>query len=205
MVKSQRHWNLAFTAFMAMVFLTLLQVNGDLALFLALGIGLGYTLQKSRFCFAAAWRDPMITGITEITRAVLLLIGLSVAGFALVYGLSGAIGRPLELNVYSIGLSTLIGGCLFGIGMVLAGGCVTGVLMRVGEGFAMQMVALVGLILGALAGKSTQEFWQTQFGELPGVFLPDALGWIPALALQFGLLGGLWVFANRWQRKHAGG
>lgn len=201
MVKSQRKWNLAFSVFMLMIFLTLINVNIEIALIFILGTGLGYTLQKSRFCFTAAFRDPLITGITELTQAVILLIGISVVGFAAVYYLSQGTHRFLVLNILPFGISTIIGGVLFGIGMVLAGGCVSGVLMRIGEGFGMQMVAFVGLLIGAYAGKSSQSFWRETFGELPGVFIPDFLGWAPTLIIELLILIILWKMAKWWQRK----
>lgn len=202
MVKSQRKWNLAFSVFMLMIFLTLLNLNIKIALIFALGIGLGYTLQKSRFCFTAAFRDPMITGITELTQAVLLLIGISVVGFAAVYQISQGTQRFLTLNIFPFGLATIVGGVLFGIGMVLAGGCVSGVLMRIGEGFSMQMVAFGGLLIGAFVGKFSQSFWRKTFGEWPGVFIPDILGWAPTLIIELLILAILWKMAKWWQGKH---
>ncbi len=43
---------------------------------------------------------------------------------------------------------------MFGIGMVIAGGCASGTLMRVGEGFAMQMLSLLFFVIGSLIGAS---------------------------------------------------
>lgn len=204
MVKSQRKWNLAYSLFMVMLFFTLMQFNLRIALIFALGTCLGYTLQKSRFCFVAAFRDPMITGITELTRAALLFMGVSVLGFGVVFQISEMTHRSLLLNIFPLGLATIVGGVLFGIGMVLAGGCVSGVLMRIGEGFGMQMVAFVGLLIGALAGKNTQAFWRRTFGEWPGIFLPAFLGWIPTLISELLLLVGLWKLAYWWQNKQLG-
>lgn len=206
MVKSQRKWNLAFSVFMIMIFITLIiNVNIKIALIFALGTGVGYTLQKSRFCFTAAFRDPMITGITELTQAVILLIGISVVGFAAVYQISHLTHRFIVLNILPFGLATIVGGVLFGIGMVLAGGCVSGVLMRIGEGFAMQMIAFVGLLIGAFIGKYSQAFWRRMFGEWPGVFIPDFLGWVPTLIIELIILALLWKMVRWWQRKRLEG
>lgn len=204
MVKSQRKWNLAFSVFMFMLFLTLLQINGRIAVLLALGTGVGFVLQKSRFCFTAAFRDPMITGITELTRAVILFVGISILGFGVVYQIAKSIHYPLSLNIFPLSLATIVGGILFGIGMVIAGGCVSGLLMRIGEGFGMQMVAFIGLLIGALAGKNSQAFWKKAFGEWPGIFLPDLFGWIPTLILEILFLFLLWKLAEWWQNKQIG-
>jgi uncharacterized membrane protein YedE/YeeE len=204
MLKSQRKWNIAFSVFILMLFLTFLQINVRIALIFALGTGVGFTLQKSRFCFAAAFRDPMITGITELTRAVILFTGISILGFGVISQISEASHLSLTLNIFPLGIATIVGGILFGIGMVLAGGCVSGVLMRIGEGFGMQMVAFMGLLIGALAGKNTQPFWKGIFGEWPGIFLPDFIGWIPTLIFEVLLLVGLWKLAAQWQKRRIG-
>ena len=49
--------------------------------------------------------------------------------------------------------------------MVIAGGCVSGILMRIGEGFVMQMVAFGGVMIGAFVGKQTQSIWKKSFLE----------------------------------------
>lgn len=204
MIKSQRKWNFAYSIFIFMLFLTLLQLNKNIAIILALGIAIGYTLQKSRFCFTAAFRDPMITGITELTQSVILLMGISVIGFAAVYQISQKTHYDLTLYVIPFGTATIVGGVLFGIGMVLAGGCITGILMRIGEGFAMQMLALVGVFVGAFLGKVSQPFWRQTFGEWPGIFIPDILGWMPTLIIEILILTVLWRLAKWWQNKQLG-
>ncbi len=202
---SQRKLNIGFTFFMFLLFLLIVQINLKLAIVLALGTALGFTLQKSRFCFTSALRDPLLVGMTQLTQALILLIALSVAGFALVAWVGQAREIPLTFNVFPLGVHTLVGGVLFGIGMVLAGGCASGVLMRIGEGFGMQMLALGGLFVGALLGKQTVNKWRSVFGEWQGVFLPDKLGWLVTLGLEFGALFGLWILTRWWQRKQVGG
>lgn len=203
MVKSQRNWNIGFSLFLMMLVLLLLQINAKLALILILGTALGFTLQKSRFCFVSALRDPLITGITQATQAVILLIGLSLIGYWIILINSSNL-QTLLRGVVPFGYHTVVGGILFGIGMVIAGGCVSGILMRIGEGFVMQMVAFLGLLIGALVANQTQGFWKNTFGEWQGIFLPDIIGWLPALFLQLGILAGLWILAYSWQKRKFG-
>ncbi|WP_333594060.1 YeeE/YedE thiosulfate transporter family protein, partial [Anaerospora hongkongensis] len=47
-----------------------------------LGIGLGIVLQKSRFCFTASLRDPILTGSTSLTRATMIAFAVASLGFA---------------------------------------------------------------------------------------------------------------------------
>lgn len=203
MLKSQRRLNIGFSIFMLMLFLLVMQISLRLALILALGTAIGFSLQKSRFCFTSALRDPFITGITQVTQAVLLLIALSLIGFWIIFITSSDLDTLL-LGVVPFGAHTVVGGILFGIGMVIAGGCVSGILMRIGEGFVMQMVAFLGLLIGALIAYQTQGFWQNTFGEWEGIFLPDIMGWVPALILQLSILAGLWRLAYWWQKRKIG-
>ena len=55
--------------------------------------------------------------------------------------------------VVPVSFATVIGAFIFGIGMVIAGGCASGTLMRVGEGFTMQILALFFFIVGSLWGR----------------------------------------------------
>lgn len=197
MVKNQRYWNWAFMSVMFFFFLLLAQINWKLALNLGLGIGLGFALEKSRFCFVAAFRDPILTGMTALSQAVILLLGVSILGFALVAGS----GQGYALNVYPLGANTIVGGLLFGIGMVLAGGCASGILMRIGEGFAMQMLALAGALVGVFFGERSLRWWQGWGWEQPGIFLPAKLGWLSTLSLEMAVLVALWLLARWWQNR----
>lgn len=197
MEKSQRHWNWAFMSFMVLMFLLLAQISGKLALILGLGIGLGFALEKSRFCFVSAFRDPILTGMTSLSQAVILLLGVSILGFAFVAGF----GQGYTLNVYPLGINTIAGGLFFGIGMVLAGGCASGILMRIGEGFAMQMLAFVGVLIGVAFGGKSLNWWRGWSLEQPGIFLPAKLGWFFTLSLEMAVLLALWFLARWWQNR----
>lgn len=201
---SQQKWNIGFIVFVTLLLALLSQISIHLTVMLALGIGLGFVLQKSRFCLVSALRDPILIGMTQLTRAFILLLGISILGFALVSWGASHSNMPLRLNVFPLGVHTVVGGVLFGIGMVLAGGCTSGLLMRVGEGFAMQWVAFLGLVVGAVIGQRSQVNWRNAFGESPGIFLPDIIGWVPTLILEILVLAALWRLARWWQIKQLG-
>lgn len=199
--KSQSKLNLGFSIFILLFLIFLFQLSTRLALIFALSLALGYTLQKSRFCFVAAFRDPLLVGTTKLSQAVILLLLISIPAFTLVFYISSLLNLPIELKVTPFGFHTLLGGILFGIGMVIAGGCASGTLMRVGEGFAMQMLALGGLIIGAFLGNFSLPYLLNIFQEFPGVFLPDIMGWIPALSIQLLALLSLWQGIRWWQKS----
>lgn len=201
---SQQKWNIGFILFLTLLLALLSQISIHLTLITVLGISLGFVLQKSRFCLVSALRDPLLLGMTQLTRAFLLLLGISILGFALVSWGASQRNIPLILNIFPLGVHTVVGGVLFGIGMVLAGGCTTGILMRIGEGFAMQWVAFFGLLVGVVLGERSVINWRNAFGESPGIFLPDIFGWVPTLILEISLLLALWQLASWWQKKQLG-
>ncbi|MCK7487633.1 MAG: YeeE/YedE family protein [Bacillus subtilis] len=112
--------------------------------------------------FTAAFRDPHLTKSTSITRAVLIAFAIATIGFtALKYK---AVDGALDLAMVNpLSIATAIGAFVFGIGMVIAGGCASGTLMRVGEGFTMQMLALLFFIIGSMLADSHKTFSDHQF------------------------------------------
>lgn len=176
-------------------FLRLIRV--EYSLLWAFALAFGFVLQRSRFCFAAAFRDLFLIKSTSLTRAVLLSLALTTLGFAalqylsLEHGVLAAQGR-----VMPVGMHTVLGGGIFGIGMVIAGGCVTGVLMRVGEGHMMQGAALVGLLAGSALGSFHFGWWyHHSIKYTSAIFLPDYLGWGGALVIQILVIVILYALA----------
>lgn len=181
--------------------------NSTMAMYWGFGCIFGFILQKSRFCFTASMRDPCITGSTSVTRAVLIAFAITTIGFtAIKYGsfiTNGTI--PGQSYVMPISVATALGGILFGIGMVIAGGCASGTLMRVGEGFSMQMLSLVFFIIGSLIGANHMGFWELNFNATaPKVFLPDVFGWFGAVVVQLLIILLLYIAADKYEKKKMG-
>jgi transporter len=181
--------------------------NQKLATFWIFGIAFGMILQRSRFCFTAGFRDPIMTGSTSLTRAVFLAISIGTIGFtALSFGsvLSG--GKPLGLDaVFPLSVLTVIGGILFGIGMVIAGACGSGVLMRFGEGYQLQWVSFVFFVFGSVVGAWAMGFLEPIFNDKKwAIYLPDYLGWTGALVFQFTIILIIYIVAIKWQKKKIG-
>ncbi len=130
----------------------------------------------------------------------------SVGFFAIKLGaeLTGAESLNM-LSVSPIGVPLLIGAVLFGVGMVIAGGCASGTVMRVGEGFTMQMLSLVFFVVGSLWGAHDMgAFWGDLNENAPKIFLPDVFGWFGALIVQFAIIVLLYIAAVKWQVKKMG-
>lgn len=183
-------------------------LNSKLPIFWLFGIAFGIILQRSRFCFTAAFRDPCITGSTSITRAVLIAISLASIGFIAIkysYVITGTTPNLNMSGVSPIGIPLIIGSIMFGIGMVISGGCASGTLMRIGEGFTMQMLSLVFFVLGSLWGAHDKGiFWNALNKGMPKIFLPDVFGWFGAIIVQFLIILLLYIAAVKWQEKRMG-
>ena len=177
------------------------------AFFWIIGIAFGVILQKGRFCFTASMRDPYLTGSTSLTRAVIIAMAVTTIGFtAIKYGYA-AKGLPIPGMSYVVPISpaTFIGAIVFGTGMVIAGGCASGTLMRVGEGFIMNILAFVFFMVGSLWGAHDFGWWKEVFiSKGPSVFLPDYLGWFGAVVAQLALLLALYVIAEKYEKKRLG-
>ncbi len=108
-------------------------------------------------------------------------------------------------SVSPIGIPLVIGAVMFGIGMVIAGGCASGTVMRVGEGFTMQMLSLVFFVAGSLWGAHDMgAFWSSLNENAPKIFLPDLFGWFGAIVIQGGIIVLLYIAARKWQKKKMG-
>jgi len=177
-------------------------ISSNLGLYWITGISFGFILQKSRFCFVASMRDPYLTGSTSLTKAVLVAFAITTIGFtAIKYGAYiNNLPIPGQSYIAPISFATAIGSFMFGIGMVIAGGCATGTLMRVGEGFLLQLIVLFAFIVGSLWGAHNFRWWEYNFiikGKV--IFLPDVFGWFGAVTLQLIFIGLLYILANKWE------
>ncbi|NBO90569.1 MAG: YeeE/YedE family protein, partial [Betaproteobacteria bacterium] len=95
----------------------------------------GALAQRTHFCTMGAISDVVNMGDWTRARQWMLAIGVAMLGFA-VLSWRGDIqpGKSLYASTRLIWLSCLIGGLMFGFGMVLASGCGNKTLVRVGSG-----------------------------------------------------------------------
>lgn len=154
--------------------------------FLLFGLFLGIVMQRTRFCFVRAFREPFLTGDTEMTKAVIIAVVISVIGFSI---LKWTDLRDPDASV-SIGFwfGSFIGGIIFGIGMSLSGGCATGCLWRAGEGQIKLWIAIAAFAMSTSLFRIWLEDsgWLMKLGE--AVFLPDVVGWKMAIITVIGIM-----------------
>ncbi|MEX2444241.1 MAG: YeeE/YedE thiosulfate transporter family protein [Alkalispirochaeta sp.] len=172
------------------------------------GVALGVILQRSRFCFTAALRDPVLTGGTNLLKAVIIALAVATVGYVAIqfgrFGIELNITGSIPGHVKPAGLHTVIGAFIFGIGAVIAGGCASGTVMRVGEGYQMQWLSIIFFIIGSVLGVVIFPIWRPLLNMGASVYLPQALGgWLPAIVLQTVLLLSLYILADWWGHKKA--
>ncbi len=194
-------------------------VNPNGAFIWAIGLGFGYVLQRSRFCFTASLRDPVLTGGTALTKAVIIAFAISSIGYLALQMRATGMGLEnlgtdglesatlLSGNIKDVGVHTVLGGFLFGMGAVIAGGCASGTLMRVGEGFVQQWIAIVFFIAGSVIGVLLVPFLKASgfLYQSGAVYLPELFGsWAVAILVQFGILFGVYILADWYGKKKEG-
>lgn len=171
------------------------------------GIAFGIVLRYSRFCFAAAFRDPFLIRNTKLMRSLILSLMVSTAGFAIIqyrYLKNNALDYAHVPGMVSpVGIHTMMGAFIFGIGMTIAGGCAASVLMRIGEGHVLPWVTLLGFFIGTTLGAKDYSFWYHKLikGADP-VYFPKYLNFGTAVVLQMAVLIALYRFADWYQKKN---
>lgn len=166
--------------------------------FLLLGLGIGVVMHRSRLCFVAAFRDPFMTGDSRQTKAVALSLMVAVIGYGIIKW-AGLRGEMVYVtNTFFFG--GLVGGFIFGTGMVIAGGCGSGTLWRVGEGQVKLWVVLVSFALT----NSLVRYYMDTTGLIKkvgtAVFLPDWITYKWSVILILAILV-LWYIVADWNEE----
>jgi uncharacterized membrane protein YedE/YeeE len=169
-----------------------------------LGLGLGYALHRSRFCFAGVFRDYILFKDTGLLKALLVSLALSTGLFGLVQYITIINGMELPGDYHSIGLYTVLGGFLFGIGMIMAGGCSCSIFIRLGEGFKLFTFVLIGLMIGSIVGAYQQPLWEEKFLWVEPIFLGEVFWWPAAVVFQVLILLGFAYYLSFLGKKTEG-
>ena len=140
------------------------------------GIAFGIIIQRTRFCFVRCFRDPFMTGEGDMVRAVTYGIIISILGFAALKW-TGLRGEEVYVT-QTFWFGSLVGGIIFGFGMLLSGGCGSGSVWRAGEGHIKLMVVVACFALGNSLFKAlinSSEGLKALIGDR--VFIPDSIGY----------------------------
>lgn len=108
------------------------------------GLAFGILIERGQICFTAAFRDLFLVGRSLMAKAIILGMAAS------------ALLTVIVISIYDLtpitqvaALSTLVGGVLFGLGIVMASGCETGMMYRLMEGQVLFLPVFAGNIIGA--------------------------------------------------------
>lgn len=176
----------------------------------ALAVVFGAIAQRTHFCTMGAVSDIVNMGDWARMRMWLMAMGVAMIGFNGMVALGWVqAGQSVYAGPKLIWLSNLLGGLLFGFGMVLASGCGSKTLVRIGGGSLKSLIVFVVLAVAAYAtlrgitAVARVATVDTVALNLPtGQDLPSLVAWASGwakgpVALGLGLLigGALIVFA----------
>lgn len=111
------------------------------------GFLFGFFLEKADLCGSSAFSEMIMMKDRRKFWGLCTVIVVSMIGFAVLSAMGWVKLAPKPL----IWANYIIGGGLFGIGIVLAGGCVSGCLFKTGQGNINSMAGLAGIPLGVAA------------------------------------------------------
>ena len=181
-------------------------LGGEMALFWAFGMAFGFVLQRSRFCFASAFRDVFLLRHGRNLKGVLVGLAVATLGFGVLMSQQvpfPALGLlPQEANVLPLGWHVVLGGLLFGAGMVVSGGCVSGSIYRMGEGYIASWVSFGGILVGLLAaGYTWNWWWRVQIADGARLWLPAFIGHGGAIVLTMAALVVIYLLLLWWESR----
>jgi uncharacterized membrane protein YedE/YeeE len=159
---------------------------------------IGLIMHRSRFCFVRAFRCPFMTGDAEMVKIVAMSL--------MIYGMGTAVIKWAWIQEPSMGVNhnfwigSLLGGVIFGIGMLLAGGCASSTLWRIGEGQTKMVVTLIAFAVTNSLLATTLKNLDIYDKMGQGLFIPDTLSWyvtVPSFLVFF----VFWAFVAIWNEK----
>ncbi len=155
-------------------------------LMLAIGLGLGMTLEGLRFGFAGPWRAMILRRDPSGILAQLLSIGLvAIVAIPLLQSHAGElVGAEAPVGFAMIG-----GAFVFGAAMQVVMGCGSGTLVNAGSGNPVGLLALPFFAIGSFLAAYSLVWW-TDMGSLPIIVFRGAQG----LAITLALLAAVAAF-----------
>lgn len=162
------------------------------------GFAFGFLIQKGQVCFTSAFRDLWLVGRANTAKA--LILGIAVSTIITAVFISKGVAPNV---IWWAGPGALLGGFMFGVGIVIAGGCETGWMYRAMEGQIQFWIVGIGNVLGAtiltLAWDSMIFPYIAE--PFPRVDLVKVYGFAPAILLTGIMLFTLYFWADWRQSK----
>lgn len=182
------------------------------AVIIPAGFAIGFIMHRSRLCFARAFREPFMTAEGQMTKVVILTLAIGIPLASLLFQRK-IFDDPYIAIPPTFWIGSLLGGMIFGIGMIFAGGCASGSLWRMGEGHLKLWVAVLffswaGSVSSALLKKfkitsidetNLESYEKTAVGFQ--AYLPDMVGGWGWTFLISGALLLVWYLLVRYNES----
>jgi len=161
---------------------------------LLIGGLMGAIVQRSKFCIAAACHSCVTVRDLSQTRAYATALIVSILGTQILY-LKGEvdIARCIYIASPVTWLSYIVGGFIFGVGIVYAGGCASRILVRASEGNLGGLVSVMAFIfssgatLWGILALVRVDFFNKLTLNLKTQYLPQVLHQVPAWGVIVGV------------------
>ncbi|MDY3114008.1 MAG: selenium metabolism membrane protein YedE/FdhT [Helicobacter sp.] len=164
------------------------------------GVGFGYVISRAQICFTSAFRDLFITGRGYMAKAV--IVGMMVSTI----GVFSYIMLGMPPKIMWAAPNAIIGGFLFGLGIVIAGGCECGWMYRAVEGQVHYWIVGVGNVIGSTILAATWDYYSVPLAtSFPRINLLESFGNYGGLLISYAgllaFLGLVWFIEKRYFSK----
>ena len=168
-----------------------------LAIAMLFGVGFGFIISRAQICFTSAFRDLFITGRGYMARAV--IVGMMVSTI----GVFSYIMLGLPPKIMWAAPNAVIGGLLFGFGIVIAGGCECGWMYRAVEGQVHYWIVGVGNVIGSTLLAATWDYYAEPLAtSFPKINLLESFGNYGGLVVSYVLLFTFLAFVLWIERQY---
>lgn len=168
-----------------------------LAIAVVFGVGFGFIISRAQICFTSAFRDLFITGRGYMARAV--IVGMMVSTI----GVFSYIMLGLLPKIMWAAPNAVIGGLLFGFGIVIAGGCECGWMYRAVEGQVHYWIVGVGNVIGSTLLSATWDYYAEPLAtSFPKINLLESFGNYGGLVVSYVLLFAFLAFVLFLERRY---
>ncbi|MDD6056412.1 MAG: selenium metabolism membrane protein YedE/FdhT [Helicobacteraceae bacterium] len=164
------------------------------------GVGFGYIISRAQICFTSAFRDLFITGRGYMAKAV--IVGMMVSTI----GVFSYIMLGMPPKIMWAAPNAIIGGFLFGLGIVIAGGCECGWMYRAVEGQVHYWIVGIGNVIGSTILAATWDYYAVPLAtSFPRINLLESFGNYGGLLISYAgllaFLGLVWFIEKRYFSK----
>jgi uncharacterized membrane protein YedE/YeeE len=157
---------------------------------LLIGGLMGAVVQRSTFCIAAACHNIITTNDLTQTRAYAMALLVAIVGTQILYSFGDVdISRSSFISSPFTWLAYIVGGFIFGVGIVFGGGCASRILVRAAEGNLGGLVTVMAFILSSgatlwgITARFRIDYIETLRLNTQNQYLPNLLSFVPLWAV----------------------